>query len=1133
MSNRIDLERRVAERLVAVSGTEMQVIAEEFARIQFPKRFSHIQVFGRNAQGQPTVGWPDAGVVHADGRIDAVEATRARAQDWRHHIKEDLEKAKRADYPNLAGFVFVAGHPEARCSAEERMEWRQKFVAAGVCAEGVDIVVGMDLVSRLCDPEFARLRYEVLDLAPRPHHFGLVIWTEENEQPGAFEPTRQEFLRGDVYRPALLDDVISRIEANGWTVVLGSGASGKTILAHLLTLEPLYRSLPSYYLNLAQFEGPDSSVSNELAVDLITFGHRATLFIVDNIHLNEDTAHDVLDAWKNLPTQHRPKLLLLGRETQYGKGARFGASSVSPLMLRAHEHEVVGLINRLARRWFREKGAEDRALVPPSTAIQDLLWTSGGDPSKSNMTVDLMALSAAVKRRLEQLIDGDWTLTEDDARAEVRETYLRPVSEEERRNLVRLAMLPEDFQLSERGLIDSFTGFEKSTESGLVFEKEFSRTRIRRYYFVHSALGRLIRSASEAVPDKEAEYRDLAISAPSDGFYLARRLKTDGQPEDAQQVLEAIAKESNWLIRFDGNLSHLQSSCSLLVRNRIASVDAINLSHLNQYEAFERITLKTSLGITAGFLAYTDRMRLVPAREAVVNVLEKRRDYLETAASHLSLGSLAGFLTYADRYGLDRLSQYVIAVLEKQSDDLAARALETGLNNLVGFLSYTERRNARKLFSAVVAGLERSPESFVVAALEAGLNDLAAFLDYADRAELLLLRAGVIRELEKQPDRLAATALQTTLNDLTAFLGYTNRAGLSSLREVVIEGLNSGTGALIETAIQTRFDHLSHFLEFTACAELQSVHNKLMSGLLTPNSISVLSKRACREPLSAFVTLLEIRPMADRIISSIDREEWERCRVAADVEQPTFFGPLVRKLTGLGRLELAEAPARNQVRGNQTETWSPSALNIVQLTQILRLAKPSEEEVAQFLSLVATPDWLEKQYQSAEISTVLGALFWIAAEMRSSHWSRFLVPALSTKIEMALSNCSIGWPGHWPEALSLLGVFAALGGDTRSFSSYMWPDGNVLARLIAMRDSGPEQERITILQFQLWLGLREMARLSAHTIEVSPNIGERVLAKARANLPYTGGGDLTKKLIAWLEDCARAGWIVVKESAMA
>jgi hypothetical protein len=61
--------------------------------------------------------------------------------------------------------------------------------------------------------------------------------------------------------------------------------------------------------------------------------------------------------------------------------------------------------------------------------------------------------------------------------------------------------------------------------------------------------------------------------------------------------------------------------------------------------------------------------------------------------------------------------------------------------------------------------------------------------------------------------------------------------------------------------------------------------------------------------------------------------------------------------------------------------------------------------------------------------------------------------------------------------LSALGAFTAIGGDATGIYA-LWPEDDVLNQIIAMRSKGPAHERVSTMEFQLWLGLREMAQLS-------------------------------------------------------
>ena len=68
------------------------------------------------------------------------------------------------------------------------------------------------------------------------------------------------------------------------------------------------------------------------------------------------------------------------------------------------------------------------------------------------------------------------------------------------------------------------------------------------------------------------------------------------------------------------------------------------------------------------------------------------------------------------------------------------------------------------------------------------------------------------------------------------------------------------------------------------------------------------------------------------------------------------------------------------------------------------------------------------------------------------------------------------------------------------------------------------------MQAQFWLGLRTMARLRTDRVEVPAEHAEEVLTLWRRGEPETERQQAFNLwMIAWLENCAEAGWTLVSD----
>jgi len=160
----------------------------------------------------------------------------------------------------------------------------------------VDLVFGARLVGELAGPEYVRTRVEILGLRDRPKWFKLVrpeLSPDEGRLNSDFLPSPEDYADKRMQRPGMADRVVDHLEREGRVLMRGIGASGKTVMAWLLALEEAERRHPAYYLDLPRFADTHPEIGNALAEDLSAIGHPQTLFILDNINLDEPLAKEV------------------------------------------------------------------------------------------------------------------------------------------------------------------------------------------------------------------------------------------------------------------------------------------------------------------------------------------------------------------------------------------------------------------------------------------------------------------------------------------------------------------------------------------------------------------------------------------------------------------------------------------------------------------------------------------------------------------------------------------------------------------------------------------------------------------------------------------------------------------------
>jgi len=875
VTTRGQLEASIVERLARLSDTDMQRVAEDYARIRFPKRFPRFDFRAVSEEGKSRPGWPDAWV-DLGGEIDGVEATGSKTKSSvLRHLEEDIKKA-RTRSPKLAGLLLVSGHPGVQPKENELEAWRQRFVTeAGLAPDRVHLVFGAGLVRELVQPEFARTRIEVLGLEYAPSHFKLVRakrGPDESRIDSALVPSEQDYEAGRVHRPVLADQVLARLHRHRCSLVRGVGASGKSVLAWLLALEVAEQRRPAYLLDLADYVDASPDTASALIDDLYRFGHPDALFILDNCHLEESLAKEVVLAWQELAPGEQPRLLLLGRELHTSRGSLIDGLHIEPLTLTARQPEVRGIYMRLARRRMGSHPPPE----PPPEVLDRWVRTFGGNPSSLDTTTDLIAFSAAAWRRMHDLLDGRWALSEADAIHEVRSVYLDKLSEAETQNLMQLCAVQElDLPIDEAALANPGAGFHKSSRRlGLVFHQTAGADgQYVHYRLAHSALGRLILRASHFDLDPAAERVAVARNHPYFGVSIFGRLLTLSRVAEARALATDMLARPNFVLEL-GGLQRVDwfvrgvERVGLILPSLVALVASESARR-----ALADRALQTPLDSLANFLGYAARTtELKPVFTALTAdlALPVNRQTLAERALQTPLDSLANFLGYAARTTELKLVFTALSAdlaLPVSRQTLAKRALQTSLNSLANFLDYAARTTELKpVFTALTAdlALPANRQTLAERALQTPWNFLANFLGYAARTtELTPVFTALIADLALPVNRqtLAVRALQSSLGGLANFLDYAAR--MAELIPVFTAltadlALPVNRQALAERALQTPLDTLANFLGYAArTKELKPVFIALTADLALPVNRRTLTERALQTSLGGLANFFE------------------------------------------------------------------------------------------------------------------------------------------------------------------------------------------------------------------------------------------------------------------------------------
>lgn len=714
MTTRSRLETEIAARLARLSGEGMQRVAEDYARIRYPERFPRFDFRAFSVEGKSRSGWPDAWV-DAGGRVDGVEATCAKDKSAvEKHLEEYLTRARERE-PRLGGFIHLSGHPAVQLTQAEVTAWRQSFIDhAGIDPDRLELVFGGGLVEVLARPEFARTRIEILGLSDAPRHFKLVRakrGPDESRLNSAFVPTDEDYAAGRVHRTEAADRVLERLRRDGCALVRGVGASGKSVLAWLLALEFTERRCPAYSLDVADYAEGSPDIGNALIEDLHRFGHPQVLFVVDNCHLDESLAKEVVLAWQELMPSQQPRLLLLGRELRTSRGSLIDSLGIDPLALKARQRELLGVYRRLAWRHSGNKPPPE----PPPDVLDDWVSKFGGDPHSPDTTTDLIAFSAAVLRRMSALLERCWTLDVGDAVNEVRAIYLHPdrLSAGEALNLMRLCVMEElELALGEEALADRRAGLDRCYRHyGLVFRQTVGISeQFVRYRLAHAALGELILCAADEPVDRAAERRIVALQHPFGGARAVRRLVAIGRLPEARRLASEMLQNPEFLLNL-GSLFYTHMTLRTMQTLGISLPPTLGDTLITGSARNQLVgrALQTPLHSLANFLDYAARTPvLMPIFMALAEdlALPENREPLTMRALQAPLHLLANFLGYAARTPV--LKPIFMALTEdltlpENCRELTISMARQPMDNLIGILM---SEIAGDLWNAVFAGID-------------------------------------------------------------------------------------------------------------------------------------------------------------------------------------------------------------------------------------------------------------------------------------------------------------------------------------------------------------------------------------------------------------------------------------------
>lgn len=1069
------------DRLKRAPGA-FQRLSERYAELLYPQRFKNLIPSGRNSEDVPVKGWPDSYVSLPDGRIDAIEATLSR--DWGRHLRSDLQKVETFGTGCVAGFLFVAWAPSP--PAELLQRYRDRFVKLGIPSEKVTFVFRQQLVRDLKLPRFAGLWVELLRLRSDCYPFATIsnarVFGSESEG-SAFAPTRNEYIKGQVHHPSLAKDVKQYLDTQNWAFVRGLGAAGKTVLAVDIGLEHELTKGSVYYLDLGVWSEKEAGDILVTAFEVLTTrADYSVLFILDNVHLNEELTRSLFDHWRVSPCGSQ--MLIVGRWVSVSPDSRGVARPLdeleqTALVLKVEPEDLAGVYIRLARK---STSQTDDITRPPDEVLMEWYKLFGGD---------LVAFSAAVVRRIDQLMKGNWCLTGDDAADYIRERYLEPIGIEERRNLLVLAALAK-FEIS--APLDVLDGPVKELlRIGLV--QRFELGKGKRVYFrlIHPGVGILLMTATGLSEHSLTMLIDSAHRSPICGSAIVTRLYTLGADEELRATLASFLDSPMGILGIMGpGLQNIRFITKNLSRLRI-----LTESEMDQSLVERSVSMLSAL-------------------------LDTRPDFLPAILKHIETK-------------LPRTNVVISTALEVHDyqEKLTQASLLLPLANLTRVLKYFKGCH-NGIYESLLTALSthESVRMLEEAALQVHLHILAGFLMCTER-ELSEVHAKISASLANRDNRrtLAENAMQSPLTGLVFFLKYAEHNLPEEVYQTITDVITDPRelSSLSATASHTSLAGIRHFFNY-ANDKLPGLSQNLAIQLSEPDLVKRLAEAAYQSPLNDLLFFLRGTPLAKELVSAIEQDSWMRAISLNQTILPDMLPSLAHIFEQLGRPELAEAPACVLLSNPEPYLWNRQGIGLRNVTYALRLGRSvGNKIILRFLDTIVTPSWLEAQYSAASSGTIAASLFALGGWQDEQVISRFLTDSLQSRVKNELDRMEVCDYKELSGTLQLLGS-TGLVGLIRSTLPLKWPDDNQLRETIEFATPCPNMNEIGHIQMQLWLGLREMARLRPDKVRVPYESGEYILGLWKLARGRTSRHiELNTQMIEWLSRCMQVGWELVPE----
>ncbi|WP_197478058.1 MULTISPECIES: AAA family ATPase, partial [unclassified Rhodococcus (in: high G+C Gram-positive bacteria)] len=417
-----------------------------------------------------------------------------------------------------------------------------------------------------------------------------------------YRPARAEYTEGRIeIEKATLDLVWQNILRDGWCLVRGAPASGKTTLAICIAVAADRLGYQVFYLDLAKTLGVSAVQIQRVFRNL---DHRESFIILDNVHANDEIADTLFSIWTERGEQSR--ILFLGR-TQPRRSSALASRSLTRLDVSAVVLKVT--IKDFKRTYERVAAIVGNGQLPTrvSNAVVRLWFTT----FKTYRLAFIVALYERTRRGdTASWIRSGFKLSPDDAVAYIQDAYLDRWVDSRSELLLLAACAHLEVELIEyhlrvekvSGLIDAgIVGYARRGDG------------LRRFSLTHVSLGKMILKGAgvgkwyDIIADIMDEDSRIAAAA-------AKQLIIEGNVGQAALVLQTIIERA-------GSIETAEDADSFIL-----AISAANLSRIDLEKRISGIGLGNALVSKVCDRLLVDPAKLVPFLESCSHVAPSLAD---------------------------------------------------------------------------------------------------------------------------------------------------------------------------------------------------------------------------------------------------------------------------------------------------------------------------------------------------------------------------------------------------------------------------------------------------------------------------------------------------------------------------